>query len=94
MINITQIMTQEQILEIAHKSTAIPSLWIAWFCFIIIQLIVGYGFTSKYTKWGRFFWMWGLTSLISMGVIIFLSYSPNTIQLIVEIWNNLWGLTP
>ena len=91
MINITSTMTQEQILELAHKATAMPSLILLWIIFILSYLLVGLMFKTKNLNWGRFFWMWTITSIITLGGVIFLVYSPNIVQLFVEFWGKIWA---
>jgi len=84
-------MTQEQILELAHKATAMPSLILLWIIFILSYLLVGLMFKTKNLNWGRFFWMWTITSIITLGGVIFLVYSPNIVQLFVEFWGKIWA---
>lgn len=76
MLNST--ITPEQI-ELVHTSLGIPNLVIAWIGFIIFFPLITLLLKSKHTNWGRFFWVWLLTSVLTAILIIFLIYSPNFI---------------
>ena len=75
-------MTQEQILTIAHKTTAVPAMLILYAVFGLSLFFTGWAFKDENAHWGRFFWIWLSTMLVTGMFLIFLIYSPNSVQLI------------
>ncbi len=75
-------MTQEHILTIAHNYTAIPAMLILYFIFGVGLFFTGWAFKDDNSSWGRFAWIWFTTMLLTGVFLIFLIYSPSTVQLI------------
>lgn len=75
-------MTQEQILTIAHNHVAVPAMLILYSIFGIGLFFTGWAFKESNSSWGRFFWIWTTTMLLTGVFLIFLIYSPNSVQLI------------
>jgi len=84
-------MTPEQILEIAHKTTAVPSLFISLVVSIIILSIVG-SILFNYSAGRKKFFLSILISFLLIGFFFwFLSVSPNAVQGISGFFTKLWN---
>lgn len=87
-LNITDFTTQEEILKICSNNLTIPSLILALLGFIIILPLMAWAFKSDNTAWGKFFWVWFLTTLLTGILITFLIYMPNAVYTIWEFFKN------
>lgn len=81
MINITQGMSQSEILNIAHQQTAIPGMIILFVAFIILFLISGL-FLIDYRRSdaSKFILIWFVGTILSLAVLIVLCFNPDLIQ--------------
>lgn len=79
MMNITSVMSQEEIIRVVSGAVTTPSLIILWLSFFILLPIVAWLLKNKNTNWGRFFLMWVISAVLTGSLLIFLIYSPNTI---------------
>jgi len=84
-INITSFMSPEEILNAAHSATAIPAIWILYIFYSLIFLLVGLIFIYV-LKIKKFWLIWIVTILLGIIIAIFLTLSPNTIQLLINFW--------
>lgn len=91
-LNISSSLTPEQIILEAHQQIAIPSLILAWIGFMIILLVVGLFLINPRkgsNPYGKFMWIWVITSAISGMFILFLTQAPLFIQSIKEFFINI-----
>lgn len=90
MINLTQSMSQKEILEVAHSATAIPAIWILFSAFALIFLIVGLVLIDrKKSGYGKFFLIWIISVIFGGITATFLTLSPNSVQNIVNLFTKL-----
>jgi len=85
----TQDMTQDAVISMAHNATAVPALIALYILFAIILILAGWAFKSSNTSWGRFFWIWATTMIITGLFLLFFIFSPNSIQWLVTQWSNM-----
>ena len=84
--NTTQLCSglPEQILSNAHNLTAVPSLWIGAISTAFLLLLIGLiAFDSEAGKL-KFTFVWFIWFLFSGVIFLFLSYSPNSVQFIMN----------
>ena len=87
MIDITPSLSQEQILSLAHKATAIPSLVIFYILFSLVFLGTGLLLIdSKKSGYGKFLLIWGVSVFAGGLIVLWLSLSPSTVQWIMNIF--------
>ena len=84
-------MTPEEVLIIAHKATAVPSLILGIIFIFLVLLIVGIITFDSSKGRSKFFIVWLISLFISGLGIVFLSIAPNFVQSISEIASKLWS---
>jgi len=89
LINITKGVTPETALEVAHNTTAEPSLWIAWAGFLGIMFFITWMYKGN-KGWGKFWQIFFITAFLSLLLIMFLANAPNFVQEVADIFSNLW----
>ena len=89
-ITITKDMTQDAVIALAHKATAIPSMILLYIVFGVSLFLAGLGFKDSDTSWGRFGWIWFTAMIITGAFLVFFAFSPNVIQWVVTKWDLLW----
>jgi len=88
MLNITSTTNPEEILYIAHKATAVPSLIILYISGALIFLLIGLLLIDrKRSGYSKFLWIYFISILLIGIIVLFLAFSPNTIQKIVELFS-------
>jgi len=83
-------MTKEMAISAAHKATAVPGMIILYLLMGVILFLAGWAFKDRDSSWGRFFWIWATTMLEAGVFLIFLIYSPETIQWLLTKWEIMW----
>lgn len=86
MINLTEIQnitTQEQFINLAHNSVAMPSLIILYITFILAVFVAGL-ITLKGSLTAKFWALFGLSIVLSGGMLLALYLLPNFTQ---NVWN-------
>ena len=85
MFNVTDVvgLSSGQLIEMSHKYSAIPSIWISllssWVVFLVVGLLTIDSRKGK-NPYGKFLLIWVLSVVISGVVGIFLTISPHLIS--------------
>jgi len=85
MINITQEMTQQEILNACHKASGIPSMILTFIVCAFFFLISLLWVSNKESNKKTLFLIWIFGILLSAAVIILFTFSPDVIQFLKEL---------
>ena len=86
-INITSTMLPEQVINLAHKSTAIPSIMVLWIFTVLFSLITGMIIYKSQEGRGKFWVSWIIFSVASLLVAIWIAQSPLIINKLANVVN-------
>lgn len=88
MINISCSMPPEEILSLAHRQVAIPSLIIMYIFSVFMFLIVGlFLIDRRKSGYGKFMIIWLTSFIFITAFFVFLWLSPNSIQWAVNLFS-------
>ena len=84
-----QDITIPQFVNVAHSTVAIPEILILYFAMLLIFLVVGLVFVQ--TDRPKFMGIWFGTAVISLFVLLWLIFLPNTVYNLVQWFANLFS---
>ena len=92
MFNNISNMTSNQILLEAHRHLVVPEIIIFYIAFILIFLIVGlFLINPEKSNYSKFWIIWIISVLIGALVIVWIYYSPDTMQSAANFILNLFS---
>jgi len=86
MLEINDLMTQNEILTACHQYTGLPSAIIQFVAMILLFWFVSWIAFDKESNWKKVGFQWFLLLILGILVLIFISYSPLTVESIFNIF--------
>lgn len=89
MINFTSETPIPEIIETIKNNITIPSLIILFLAYLVFDPLISWAFKSKNTNWGKYWGKYFIVATLMAIVLIFLIYSGNSVEAIVNFFTNL-----
>lgn len=84
MLEINNLMTPQEILNICHQYTAMPSVLLAFGVMNIVWWISAILSFNSQSSWKKITLSWFIFMIISLLAVIFIAFSPFTIENIIH----------